>query len=86
MLSLIKAKFVNKRIVKVIANFVYILKNNSFKHSKATVKNEDKYFNYYKMGYFYQNCIFFNYYTKKNSNNSSNNSIRQDQKNDLLKL
>lgn len=52
MLLLAKGKFLNKKTVRMMANFVLISKNSSHKHSKAIAKSKDKYFNYYKIGHF----------------------------------
>lgn len=77
--------FISKKIVGLIANLVYILKKNNYKYSKTKAKSKNKYFNYYKIGYFSQNCKFFDYYIKK-KNNNSRSSIKLDQENNLSKL
>ena len=52
MLLSTEAKFVNKRAVRVMANFAYMLRNRSHKRTRATAASEDECFNCHKIGSF----------------------------------
>ena len=74
MLLSAKAKFVSKKVLGVIANLVYMSRNNCHKRTGAIATREDEYFNCYRIDHFGQNYKFPDYCNKKkNSNSSSNN-------------
>ena len=85
MLLSAKAKFVSKRVVGVIANLIHMSKNNSHKHTRAIAISKDEYFNCYWMGHFGQNYRFPDYCNKKKNSNSSSNN-RQKRENKLPRL
>ena len=59
MLVLAKIKFIIKKIIKIIANFIYILKIRFI--LKYKIISNHKYYNYYRIEYFNQNYKMFNY-------------------------